>query len=102
MTLFLCREERKKEKQRRRALLESDEGKEERERRKIKKKKKEEKEKRKKGEQGTAEAEDDCSASKCRRPTGKQVRNWTHSFSTPILTHPGNGLCFISCTPIEV
>jgi hypothetical protein len=40
----------------------------------MKKKKKEEKEKRKKGEKGTAEVEDDCSASKCRRPTGKQVR----------------------------
>jgi hypothetical protein len=24
------------------------------------------------------------------------------SFSTPILSHPGKGLCFISCTPIEV
>ena len=70
----MCREERKKEKQRRRALLETEEGKEERERRKMKKKKKEEKEKRKKNEQGTAEVEDDCSANKCRRPTGKQVR----------------------------
>jgi len=71
--LIIAREEKKKEKQRKREKGETEEeGREERERRKLKKKKKEEKRRREKDRGGETE-DDDCSASSCKRPTGKQV-----------------------------
>jgi len=84
--LIAAREEKKQEKQRKREKLETEEGREDKERRKQKKKKKEEK--RRQEEELRAEAEDDCSAKSCKRPTGKQVHwvqcdkcsQWYHLF----------------------
>jgi len=82
--LVAAREEKKREKQRKREKLETEEGKEERERRKLKKKKKEEK--RRKEKENTGDSEDDCSASKCKRPTGKQV-HWVQCDNCSLWFH---------------
>jgi len=67
--LVAAREERRKEKIKKRMQMPEQTSIEEREKKKLKKKKKEEA---KKAEMASTE-EEDCSAPKCKRPTGKQV-----------------------------
>merc|ERR1719394_612226 len=68
--LVAAREERRKEKIKKRMQMPEQTSIEEREKKKLKKKKKEEA---RKAEQLAADSDDDCSAPKCKRPTGKQV-----------------------------
>merc|ERR1711971_12765 len=91
--LVAAREEKRKEKIKKRMQMAEPANAEEREKKKIKKKKKEEA--RKAELAFSAEAEEDCSAPKCKRPTGKQVHwvqcdkceLWYHLFCIGLKPH---------------
>merc|ERR1711913_226286 len=90
--LVAAREERRKEKIKKRMQLAEPGNTEEREKKKLKKKMKEEA---RKAELAAADSEDDCSAPKCKRPTGKQVHwvqcdkceLWYHLFCIGLKPH---------------